>query len=214
MDIERVCSLGTRCQTANILRRNNLKLCSYPFDWIFSNPENVIDCIQDDFDKFLDKSYYINICETKCGHAHYYNHMFFHRNPLSNAADYDYYVRCVDRFRILLKSQEHKLFIILFVNGEYDSLGPQFKNNIIKFNDIFSKYTTNYTLLIIIHHPHKECNYHTVTKTNNIHFLELHTPSDSSGGDFKDAESNIYLDNVLKTTYKFKFTTCTVNYQS
>ena len=204
MEIIAACSLGTLCQAANILKRNNLKLCSYPFDWVFSTPDHVIDCIQDDFDKFLDKSYYINISETKCGHSQYYHHMFFHRNPLTNSDDYDYYTRCVDRFRNLLKKQEHKLFIMLFVNGEYDSLESHFKNNIIKFNDVFSKYTTNYTLLAIIHHPHKDTNSHTFTKTNNIHFLELHTPSTSSGVDFNDSESNAYLDNVLKSHYVFK----------
>jgi len=208
MDIERICSLGTRCQAANILKRNKVKLCSYPFDWIFSTPEHVIDCIQDDFDKFLDKANYINISETKCGHALYYKNMFYHRNPLINSDDYDYYVRCVDRFRILLKSQEHKLFIMLFVNGEYDSLGPQIKNNMINFNKKLSKYTANYTLLTIIHHPYKESNHHTLTTTNNMHFLELHTPSNSSGVEFNDSESNNYLDNILKKTYNFKLSTC------
>ena len=35
MEINYVCLLGTLCHSASILKRNNLKLCSYPFDWIF-----------------------------------------------------------------------------------------------------------------------------------------------------------------------------------
>ena len=38
------CSLGNLCHSANILKRNKLKLCSYPFDWIFTNSKNVIHC--------------------------------------------------------------------------------------------------------------------------------------------------------------------------
>jgi hypothetical protein len=36
--IKHVCSLGSLCHSSQILKRNNLKKCSYPFDWIFSNP--------------------------------------------------------------------------------------------------------------------------------------------------------------------------------
>ena len=56
MEIKYVCSLGSLCHSAQILKNNNLKRCSYPFDWIFSSPNMVIDCISDDFKKFLDKS--------------------------------------------------------------------------------------------------------------------------------------------------------------
>ena len=35
-EINYVCSLGFSLATASLLKRNNLKKCSYPFDWIFS----------------------------------------------------------------------------------------------------------------------------------------------------------------------------------
>ncbi len=60
MEINNVCSLGTLCHTATLLKRNNLKISSYPFDWIFSNINIIIDCIEDDFNSFLDKKYYKN----------------------------------------------------------------------------------------------------------------------------------------------------------
>ena len=72
----------------------------------------------------------------------------------------------VDRFRDLLKKQEHKLFITIFVNlsDNYD------KNTIINFNNKFSKYTSNYTLLFISHIPDKEQNKHEFTYHDNIHY--------------------------------------------
>jgi hypothetical protein len=42
MEINHVCSLGYLCQSSQILKQNGLKKCSYPFDWIFSNCDNII----------------------------------------------------------------------------------------------------------------------------------------------------------------------------
>jgi len=123
--------------------------------------------------------------------------MFNHHNPLDNVDHYNYYIRCVDRFKNLLQKQEHKLFIMIFVNDEKDERN---ENNIINFNNKFSKYTTNYTLLVISHIPYKEQN-HKFTYKDNIHFLELHTPSTSDGVRFNDDDNN-YLDNILKS-YNF-----------
>ena len=110
MEIKHVCSLGSLCHTSQMLKQNKLKKCSYPFDWIFSTSDVVIDCIKDDFKKFLDKSYYI----SKGGYAGHsiYNslNMFAHRDPLTNEDDYNYYIRCVDRFKQLLQYEENKLF--------------------------------------------------------------------------------------------------------
>ena len=61
LEINYTCSLGNLCHGSQILKRNNYKKCSYPFDWIFSNCENIIHCIEDDFNIFLDKSYYVSI---------------------------------------------------------------------------------------------------------------------------------------------------------
>ena len=101
------------CHSSQILKQNNLKLCSYPFDWIFSNCDIIIDCIEDNFDIFLDQSYYNDKGEFQCGHSKYGPIMFNHRNPLINIDHYNYYVRCVDRFKNLLQKQEHKLFIMI-----------------------------------------------------------------------------------------------------
>ena len=206
LEINYTCSLGSLCHSSQLLKRNQYKICSYPFDWIFSNCNNIIHCIEDDFKIFLDKSYYVNISETKCGHSMYddlinNNYMFNHHNPLINIDHYNYYLRCVNRFKDLLTKQEHKLFIMIFVN--MNNIDSNIINNIIDFNNKFSKYTSNYTLLVIFHIPNKEQNHHVFTYVNNIHFLELHTLSLTNGIEFSKNDDNFYLDNIIKTNYNY-----------
>lgn len=201
MEFRYTCSLGTLCQSSQILKNNNLKMSSYPFDWIFSNPDNVIHAIEDDFKIFLDKSYYKSISEDKCGHSYYHNNMFNHHNPLINENHYNYYVRCVNRFKDLLKKKEPKIFIITFPNR--DELDETCKNNIIEFNNKFSKYTDNYKLLVIFHIPNKKVNYHSFTYYDNIDFLEIHTLSKCSGTGYFSVKDDNYLNDIIINTYKF-----------
>ena len=199
--INYTCSLGELCKSSQILKRNMNKTCSFPFDWIFSNSNVIIDCLEDNFNIFLDKSYYINISESQCGHSKYIFNMFNHHNPLINQDHYNYFIRCVSRFKILLKKPEHKLFIMTFVN--LDIVNENKKNELIDFNNKFSKYTSNYTLLVIFHIINKQKKCHTFTYNDNIHFLELNTLSKSSGSRFTNENDNIYLDNVIKSNYDF-----------
>ncbi len=201
LEINYTSSLGSLCQSSQILKRNNLKLCSYPFDWIFSNCDNIIHCIEDNFNIFLDKSYYVNISQSICGHSKYGNAMFNHHNPLINIDHYNYYVRCVDRFKTLLQKQEHKLFIMIFVN--MNNVDENIKNKTIEFNNKLSKYTSNYTLLVIFHIPNKKQNHNIFTYNDNINFLELHTLSVSCGAKFANNNDNIYLDNIINSKYNF-----------
>ena len=201
MEIKYTCSLGTLCHSSQILKQNTLKKCSYPFDWIFSNPNMISHCLEDDFNIFLDKSYYITLSDKSCGHSYYNKDMFNHHSPLKNENDYNYYIRCVNRFRQLLQFKEHKLFIMIFVNLE--NVNEEDKNNIINFNNHFSKYTNNYTLLVIHHIKNKENNHHIFTHYDNIDFLELHTLSSSDGINFTNNHDNNYLNSIINTTYKF-----------
>ena len=203
MEINYVCSLGSLCHSAEIIKQNGLKVCSYPFDWIFSDYNIVMHSIRNDFKIFLDKSFYMSISDKKCGHSYYIHHMFNHRNPLKDENDYNYYIRCVNRFKYLLQCKESKLFIMMFVNDEHDCHSDNFKKNIIHFNEKFSSYTSNYTLLVISHNPNKNNQYHNFIYNNDIHFLELHTLSRSNGGVFTNNADNDYLNNIIKSSYNF-----------
>jgi hypothetical protein len=201
MSFEYVCSLGPHCHSSQLLKDNKLKRCSYPYDWIFSNVNMILHTIENNFKIFLDKTYYINISTKQCGHSYYHNNMFNHFNPLINIDDYNYYIRCVDRFTDLLNNKEAKLFVMLFFN--INNISEFNKNNIINFNNIFSTYTTNYKILIIINIHNKEQNYHNFTHNDNIDFLELHTLSSSNGVTFKNNNDNTYLNNIINNMYVF-----------
>jgi len=206
MEINYVISLGSLCITAAFLKRNNLKTASYPFDWIFSNCNMIIQCLTDDFNIFLDKSYYISKTNTSCVHTYYHKlendiSTFNHHNPLINENDYNYFIRCRDRLKKVLNNEKHKLFIVTFLGC--DLIDDSIKTNFIKFNDDFSKYTHNYTLLIMLNIPDKDTNYHEFTYYNNIHFLEIHTKSNVDGVFFEDDNDNIYWDNILVNNYNF-----------
>jgi hypothetical protein len=127
--------------------------------------------------------------------------MFNHHNPLINENDYNYYVRCVNRFRQLLLSEEQKLFVMIFPN--LTTIEENHRNEIIDFNTLFSGYTKNYRLLVIYHIKDKESNYHSFTHHDNIDFLELHTISRSNGVGFCTHQDNMYLDNIINTTYQY-----------
>lgn len=110
-------SLGENCSSAWYLKQIGLKKASYPFDWIFSSPEIIIDCIDDEFEKYLDKSF----IEPKgnkvsAGHRFYHSNFFNHRNPLKSKKDYNYYERCCQRFLRNLKSKEPIYYLITLIN--------------------------------------------------------------------------------------------------
>lgn len=208
MEINHACSFGELCHSSRILKRNKLKVCSYPFDWIFSNTSMIIDCIEDGFDRFLDKSYYIDasdVFEPRCIHSYYSEGVTFnHHNPLINENHYNYYVRCIGRFKQLLKYQEHKLFILTIPN--MGCMNEDIKRDIIEFNNKLSKHALNYNLLVILHIP-GETQKHEFTYYDNIHFLEIHTISKTNGVDFLDETDTLYFDDILNTTYNFNIIT-------
>jgi hypothetical protein len=140
--------------------------------------------------------------------------MFNHHNPLTNQNDYDYYKRCVNRFKSVLSKPDYKLFIVIFRNQD-NKLNDTFKNDVIDFNNKLKLYTTNYTLLCVYHRPNNNKN-HTFTKFENIDFLEFDIKSICCGICFTDKADNVYLDRVIKNKYDFsnlkKSSDCDVNY--
>lgn len=204
MEISYVCSLGQLCHVGMIFKRNKLKLASYPFDWTFSNFKNILHCIQDKFNIFLDKSYYVSVCHGTLGGHRFYDsncHIFNHHDPLVNESHYTYFVRCVDRFNTLLRQSEHKLFVSMIPN--MSEVNETIVDEIIEFNSKFKQCTSNYTLLCILHIPNKSENFHKFTKVDSIEILELHTKNRSDGTSFKNESDDTYLDTILNTHYKF-----------
>ena len=139
--VKHVISLGCRCSQASVYRAFGHRRYACPFDWIFSSPKMVIHCLQDDFKQFLDRQLlYQNGSSFDAiglkpgsaprerrliGHKFYSTltsgvgrgTIFNHRDPLHNDEDYDYLVRCVERFRLALASEERKLFCDLVLES-------------------------------------------------------------------------------------------------
>jgi hypothetical protein len=182
--IKYVCSLGPRCHSASILKRLKLKKASFPFDWIFSNLEMVFHCIENNFNIFLNPKYYsIREPHSRNQQHSYYKEnegdkIFNHHNPLYKK-DYNYFCRCVERFKLLLKQPELKLFVITYLN--FWKIDEEFKQNIIEELTNLKKYTNNYGCLCIIQYVaknKKEEHTYSFTVYENIHFLEIYTKSE------------------------------------
>jgi len=207
MEINHVCSLGKLCHSAKLLIRNKVKLYSYPFDWIFSNPDIILHCIENNFKIFLDKSYYKSFANEQCQHTYYFGNstefiMFNHYNPLIHQKDYEYYKRCVDRFVNLIKRKETKLFTIMFTNISQDDQSS-IKNEMRNFNSKFKNLCENYILLVILQSINTSKNEHDIIEENNIIFLDVKTMSKSSGVEFELNNDNIYLDNIINDIFIF-----------
>jgi hypothetical protein len=211
--ISHVCSLGNFCQSSQILKETGLKKESYPFDWIFSSPANIINILEDDFTQFLNKELYEKMYSIKfgkyktidykkCGHKIYHNKMFFHHNPKNNDNDYNYFIRCVDRFRKLLKKELNKLFVITFTNLTENI--ESIKKQIIELNNYISTKTSNYYIFVICHIPNQKIFKFKILDIDNIKFVLLYTKSRSNGiriGDFKENEM---LYKLLLDSYSFQ----------
>ena len=108
-----VVSLGPSCFASYTCKRQGLKRFSGPFDWVASSPSVLIDILETNFEHFLDRDQYTDHANgdaSRAGHARYGDWFFCHFNPRIKK-EYDYYVRCVERFREILK-YEKVLFVI------------------------------------------------------------------------------------------------------
>ena len=207
MKFKYICSLGPACATGGFIKMNNLKKVSYPFDWVFSSLEIVQDCLETNFHIFLKKKYYkpIKNAKDKCGHKKYGLQMFQHKNPRLNDKDYNYYLRCVDRFRNVLKANKSKLFVMVFINQNKTNI-DKIKEDVVKFNNFFKDYTTNYKLCIIIQMVEKK-KYHKNKFENineNIDFLYVFTKDEYKlWGKGRDISDTRYVNKVFTDLYKF-----------
>ncbi len=203
MEFNNVCSLGTLCHTSYFIKQSNLKTESYPFDWIYSNINVIIDCLEDNFSKFLDKKYYVNVKNSPaCSHSLYGNSMFNHYNPLKPEI-YDYYSRCVNRFINLLNNSNNKLFIILNVNQNNNKNIDSDIINLYKLNNLLLSKTSNYKILYINHFSNRTPKYQFTQLHNNIDLLDISTKSKSDGVKFIKDSDNIYFNQIITDNYKF-----------
>lgn len=194
-----VCSLGTLCHSTKIIMNNKLKLESYPFDWIYSNPKNVLHMIEDDFKTFLDKSFYIGK-KLRAGHKEYDDNLFNHHNPKDNEVQYNYFVRCVNRFRRLLKTRQKKLFVSAFLNCSFENFF-ECKEQVLNIKNALDRRTKNFRIFVLFHIPSKNIRHFLFTQ-DDMDFCLLYT-SHSDGLKFNRIKDNEYINQILKKKYMF-----------
>tara|TARA_B100002019_G_scaffold293440_1_gene321078 strand:+ start:3049 stop:3714 length:666 start_codon:yes stop_codon:yes gene_type:complete len=176
INVNYVIPMGLRCPTANFLKQNALKKTSYPFDWLkMYDLQLIISCLMDDFKEFQDSTKYIDLERGNdgsraridgCGHSSLPlgGDLFFHRNPRKKS-DYEYFVRCIDRLRYVLKKPEPKLFI---TSSSFTCHPNIFFPQVHQLNEILKKITTNYYIIATHYITENKKRSIDLNKTDNI----------------------------------------------
>ena len=205
--VAHLASLGSFCLPGNILRNNGLRRYSLPFDWTFSCPQMLVDCLSDDFSAFLDRRHYRSISASRWNpgaeHELYLQkygiaEVFAHRDP-TREEDYLYFKRCVNRFRELLRSQDPKLFLIM---GRPNHDLP---NGFPCVLECLSRMTTSFVLIGIDVSDPTNDGQSTLSQIARIdaHSLYRYLPSsyDTEGAYFPDRIDDW---NVLRLIYRYR----------
>lgn len=112
-------SLGCHCQMAHVLKTLDLRMWSGPFDWIFTMPGMVRDCLADDFAALTDRQELESIPEAerrgpdnwKGRHRLYRERhglecVFNHHDPAADPDDYAFLTEGVRRLRTALDTPD------------------------------------------------------------------------------------------------------------
>ncbi|CAE8641845.1 unnamed protein product, partial [Polarella glacialis] len=129
----RAVPLGANCLAAAWLQHRDLRKSAMPFDWAFSSPAMVSDCLADDFRAFLDPREYVAMGRRGAGTGHrrysdlrlpgpWRGFVFLHHDPMRKRIDHEYFERSVKRFRHFARSPGRKLFVICCVVDSKESL--------------------------------------------------------------------------------------------
>jgi hypothetical protein len=141
-------SLGPNCQTSGAIKQLGYKKESYPFDWILSDLKIIIYSISTNFSEFLDRN---NYCKTNNKttlidrNIKYLELMFAHSDPVNNETDFQYIVRCVNRFNNLDNDNRCKLFFHSIYENEIDN------NQLLELDSILGLKFKKYKLILLIY---------------------------------------------------------------
>jgi hypothetical protein len=174
-------SIGPYCDAAGILKKHNLRLSSYPFDYIFSSLELIKHAIGDKFHIFLDEQYYRpGTVSTSTRHSFYctyldtdilYTHhrmsgypvhykvscgnLFNHHNMFDDK-NHDAFKRRCDRLLQLLASDTKIVFVY------YNKYTTAY-DDLIEFNKYFLSNPNVYTVGIFDNNKRKQILYESPT---------------------------------------------------
>lgn len=201
--IEHTISLGPFCFNAMFMKKKMYKNASFPFDWLFSNMRMVNDCLGDNFTKFMDKSQHKKKSRRISEHTGYKINTMFNHHDITSKNDYDYFSRCIERFRFLHKRNGTKLFTLIVLSSSLST------DQINTINSIFHKLKSycgdNFVLLIVCINVTKEGKGYSVDKwLENLYVVNLRTHRQLNGINFSDRTDLTLYDKMIHELFTFK----------
>ncbi|KAA9010774.1 DUF4214 domain-containing protein [Sphingobium limneticum] len=203
---EHIISLGVDCFSASKIKQIGRRTGSFPLDWCFSTPEMLNHILEDDFNIFLDRKYFLtnedikrpDIHINQCDHLYYrdkfdISFVFNHKNP-TNETDYNYYRRTVDRFRNNLSSDKQKLFVLISWRGNYQL------SSFMKMLDILNSRSDSHSVIAINVKNISDNLYGSYIRyrSGTDCLLDFYCNSTSSNGlNLDDPRDDIFLNNLL-----------------
>lgn len=192
-----IISLGSFCQVAGTLSKLVGREVAYPFDYIRSNPNMIIDCISNNFSKFLNKELYVKSDSyNNIGIDCYGSDVFVHHNIFNNDV-YDSFVRRSKRFIEKLNSDEKKIFISLYQPWDDTTTAmtscrdKDLIDDIIKLNDVLNEYP-NCEYHVFINNFDDDRRIEEVYDKNNLKIYNFYSKSCSLGYKYEDLDEEIF----------------------
>ena len=195
--------IGSFCQLPATLERLNLRKEAYPFDYLRTNPMMITDCINNNFENFLNKdNYFLN--NSYIGIKNYGNDIFIHHNIIKKDI-YETFVRRIDRFTNLLHNNNYKIFISLFIawddknSGLYD--GRNINKTLKDIDDLYESIknkTTNFKLIIIFNPVTGIQNTSIIEENEKYIIYKLETKECSQGYHYNEDDEKYFSNFILE----------------
>lgn len=199
--IHYIIPFGSQCFSAYYLKSNDLKLTSYPFDWIFSSPIVIFNILNDQFKEFLNKNNYMiqNTESDKNSHRLYVSDlcMFNHRNPMRND-DYLYYIRCINRFYDVLKKDGKKLFFMTSLKNEISNELENLMYLKCKLDEICQDY-----IFLCVFQKSAGLQSREIYTDGNMIIVQIFTFQEADGVTFENKNDTIFFKSVMDELFTF-----------
>jgi len=202
--------LGQNCNASWYLKATENKRASYPFDWIFTTPELILDMLDDDFEKFLDKGQLISR-GMDAGHEYYHSWLFGHRNPASSSSDHTFFQRCVNRWNELMQAQKPVVFLSVILNESEkrkrwkEGFNKNFKmptnQKLTDFDGVIDKILSinpNCKFLFVEQYTEEPFELSVIQKTENAFWLKFCAIDSNTGVQYLNEVDDAVMKTLLK----------------
>ena len=110
-------SLGSHCYPAWLIERMGLRNAAYPFDWLFSDPRMILDCLRDRCSTLLNPIYHQKVDAHRSNHTLYgprFGHTsVFNHHDITHPDTAAHFSRAVGRMEEILSSSEDVQLVLM-----------------------------------------------------------------------------------------------------